>query len=451
MAIVSRLPCLLLTALACLCLPACTVPELSEPAREEVPEAVPDVTEKVEAPVEKADAPVEARRVYKPGPVFDWGGKMLMVHYMPWYETKAFRGKWGRHWTGHKREHNPEHIGADGLPDIWSHYHPLIGPYDSADPDALECQLLQMKLAGINGVIADWYGIGKTDDYPLIHDATLALFDAASGYGMKFAVCYEDRAAELLVKRNKLQSQDLTTHLTETLQWMQEEWFSKPQYLRYQGGPLLMNFGPMYIRDPGVWKAAFESVRDRPTFYALHHLWRKVAADGGFTWIHHAPWEDPDDKKTILVRIGEAFSYFTKNPEEAIVSAYPGFKDVYGRGGKVLAHRQGETMRESLQVGMERDWKMIQLVTWNDYGEGTMIEPTHEFGYTFLEIIQEARRKERGGDFPFTSDDLRLPARLYALRKRGDIEPARLDDISSLLNRGSCVRARQGIERLEQN
>jgi len=44
------------------------------------------------------------------------------------------------------------------LADIWSNYHPLIGLYDSTDPDLLECHLLQMKLAGIDGVIPDWYG-----------------------------------------------------------------------------------------------------------------------------------------------------------------------------------------------------------------------------------------------------------------------------------------------------
>ena len=31
---------------------------------------------------------------------------------------------------------------------------------------------------------------------------------------------------------------------------------------------------------------------------------------------------------------------------------------------------------------------MVQLITWNDYGEGTMIEPTMEFGYTMLEHVQ---------------------------------------------------------------
>ena len=36
---------------------------------------------------------------------------------------------------------------------------------------------------------------------------------------------------------------------------------------------------------------------------------------------------------------------------------------------------------------------IIQLVTWNDYGEGTIIEPTAETGYQALEIVQQSARR----------------------------------------------------------
>jgi len=103
-----------------------------------------------------------------------------------------------------------------------------------------------------------------------------------------------------------------------------------------------------------------------------------------------------------------------------------------------------------LQVGMEGPWPLIQLVTWNDYGEGTMIEPTHEFGYTFLEIIQQARRKELGQAFTFTAEDLRLPSHLYALRKKGSVPAAELDRISQLLNTGACSEARRLLDAQEK-
>jgi hypothetical protein len=79
-----------------------------------------------------------------------------------------------------------------------------------------------------------------------------------------------------------------------------------------------------------------------------------------------------------------------------------------------------------------------------------MIEPTHEFGYIFLEIIQQTRRKELGGTFTFIPEDLRLPARLYALRKKGTAPIAELDHISQLLNEGACSEARKLLDAQEK-
>jgi hypothetical protein len=378
------------------------------------------------------------------------GRKTLMMHYMPWYTTPSISGEWSGHWRGWRSQHHPDQTTTNGLPDIWSHYHPLIGPYDSSDPDVLECQLLEMKLAGVDGVIPAWNGIGEVADYPSGHKATRALFDAAGRLGMKFAVCYEDRSIQLMVDWKKLQPDQITNHLAQTMQWMQKEWFTKPQYLQYHGHPLLLNFGPMYIKDKAVWDAAFNSISNRPSFYPLHHLWKPVGGNGGFTWVHYDPWEDTPTEARIRERIEEVFTYFSTNRDQVIVSAYPGFNDVYDQHLRSLDYRGGKTLQETLDVAMAGPWELIQLVTWNDYGEGTMIEPTHEFAYIFLEIVQQARRKEIGNSFAFTADDLRLPARLLALRKKGTIPRVKLDQIAELLNRGLCQDARKQLEVCEK-
>ncbi|HTS18533.1 MAG TPA: hypothetical protein VMP11_13245 [Verrucomicrobiae bacterium] len=377
--------------------------------------------------------------------------KILMMHYMTWYTTPSVRGEWSGHWRGFQSQHHPDQTTTNGLPDIWSNYHPLIGLYDSADPAVLECHLLQMKLAGIDGVIPDWYGIGQTADYPDVHKATCALFDACGKFGMKFAACYEDRSIQLMVDWKKLAPGDITNHLAQTIQWMQKEWFTKPQYLQYRSRPLFLNFGPIYLTNRAVWDAAFETIPTRPSFYALHHIWKQAGADGGFIWVHRDPWEGTPTEARIRQRIHEVFTYFSTNANEVIVSAYPGFDDVYEQHQPPLAYRDGKTLRETLEVGSEGPWPLIQLITWNDYGEGTMIEPTHEFGYTFLDVIQQVRRNELGPSFTFTADDLRLPARLYALRKKGTVPAAELDVISDLLNNGDCQQGRQKLDALQKS
>ncbi|MGB0578770.1 MAG: hypothetical protein ACPGVU_03615 [Limisphaerales bacterium] len=372
--------------------------------------------------------------------------KPLLMHYMPWYMTPEVRGKWGRHWTGMESQHDPEKKDSKGLPDIWSHYHPLIGLYDSTDPAVLECHLLQMKLAGVDGVVVDWYGISDYADYPQIHEAAQAMFAATAKYGMKFAACFEDRSVDLLVKRDQLKRDEVGDHLAKTFGWMQENWVSKANYFRLNGSPMILNFGPMFVREPDTWAVGFERLTEEPVFLGLHHLWKQAGADGGFTWVHKAPWDGPQDENVVLKRIEESFTYFSTNHTRHLASAYPGFNDVYKESYGKLDHRGGDVLRQTLQVALNGPWPGVQLVTWNDYGEGTMIEPTHEFGYQFLEIVQAARRKEMGTVFPFLPIDLRLPARLYALRKQDGVDASKLDAIATLLRDGRCAEARAQLQ-----
>ena len=375
-------------------------------------------------------------------------GKTLLMHYMPWYRTPAVRGSWGSHWTGPDQQHHPDQTGPDGLPDIWSHYHPRIGLYDSTDRAVLECQLLQMKLAGVDGVVVDWYGLGRSADYPEMHVASCLLYDVAGELGLSFAACYEDRSIQLMVEWGELAPGQTTNHLAETFQWMQREWFAGAHYHRLDGRPLVLNFGPMYMRSPAAWAAAMSGLPVRPAFYALHHLWRTAGADGGFTWVHPDPWDGGFSDETVKVRIGEVFTYFSTNTAEVLVSAFPGFNDVYAEGHRRLDHRGGAVMRQTLEVAMKGPWPFVQLVTWNDYGEGTMIEPTEEFGYAFLEAIQEARRRESGPEFPFTAADLRLPERLLEMRRAGRVPAAALDRIARRLKEGACSEARRELDGL---
>lgn len=443
------------TLLVVICLGGCKPPVPAEPP-------IPAPNSETEASESATPAPPPApealnvvlpQKMAAPAPVVSAlvGGnaKALLVHYMPWYETPSVRGRWGAHWTGHNREHDPDIVKEDGLPDIWSHFHPLIGLYDSADPDALECQLLQMKLAGVNGVIVDWYGVNPANDFPDIHRASETLFEAAGRHGMSFAVCYEDRTLKILLDQGKITPEETPGLLRADLEWAAKNWFPAPQYFRLDGRPLLLNFGPLQVTDRGIWDSALDLPGGQPAFFALHHLWQDAGADGGFSWIHIEPFKGEPSSEVIRRRLAETHNYRSMDPKKSIPSAYPGYRDAYETSfHEPLGRREGRTMRETLQAAMEGPWPVVQLVTWNDYGEGTVIEPTHEDGYDALEAVQEARRKELGEKFAFTAADLRLPAQLYKLRKQGVVPAAELDRISRLLGEGKCAEAGRALESL---
>jgi hypothetical protein len=370
--------------------------------------------------------------------------KTLLMHYMPWYQTPEVQGYWGGHWAGWKQEHDPAQADERGLPDIRSEFRPLIGTYDSADPDVIECHLLQMKLAGVDGVIVDWYGIADTADYPANQRGSVALFDACGDLGMSFAVCYEDRTIQHMENTGVLDPGAVQAHLTETIEWLDTNWFGDERYVQINGRPLLLNFGPIHIEDPTVWDIALGSVSPRPSFFALHHLWEGVNADGGYTWVHSYAWETPDPARIRRV-LDRTYRRVSDDPSKTIVSAVPGFDDIYENSHPYVPHLGGMSMEVSLGVCMDGPWEIVQLVTWNDYGEGTMIEPTYEFGYRFLEIIQDARREEAGGSFEYNSDDLRLPAMLLEARRSGDVSRAEGDAVRRLILNGETDAAHRAL------
>ena len=97
--------------------------------------------------------------------------KTVLVHYMPWFSLPKTEIRSGLHWT---MNHRDDLVKWDGTREIASHDYPLIGLYDSAT-SSTRCQIQQMKLAGIDGVIIDWYGIDLINDYPMIHENTKLL------------------------------------------------------------------------------------------------------------------------------------------------------------------------------------------------------------------------------------------------------------------------------------
>src|SRR5205823_12093887 len=95
---------------------------------------------------------------------------------------------------------------------------------------------------------------------------------------------------------------------------------------------------------------------------------------------------------------------------------------------------------------------LVQLATWNDWGEGTAIEPSEEFGYRDLEVVQRLRRELVEADFSSKPEDLRLAHRLLRLRRRQGDQPQRqaeLDRIARLLATGSVSEARSALQQLE--
>ena len=307
----------------------------------------------------------------------------IYVHYMPWFETKESSAdkKWGYHWTmGNK---NPDNIGTNNRREIASYYYPLIGPYHSGDKNVIENHLLLMKYSGIDGVLIDWYGTYDVYDYRMVKENTEQLIAMLEKVGLEYAIVYEDRVTKSAVDAGKAIS--VTSAAKTDLAYLQNNYFDDKNYIKVNGKPLLLNFGPIVLQTPAEWTNVFNTLTTKPTFVTLWDQSVEAGenASGEYAWVYK--------NNTYLTNF-----YTNTKPKlsVAIGSAYPGFKDFYAEGGGgaaigwTIEHNNGATLDETLNMAKNANLNYLQLITWNDFGEGTMFEPTVEFGYAYIEKVK---------------------------------------------------------------
>jgi hypothetical protein len=362
---------------------------------------------------------------------------LLMAHYLPWFRADPAHGRWGWHWT---MNHFHPDVVTGGRREAASHFYPLMGLYDSQDPDAAECHALLMKLSGIGGVLIDWYGTDEYLDYGNNHRGALAMVQAARKAGLRFAVVYEDQTVPHLIEGHVLAETEAVAHGRRLLAWADAHWFSDPAYLTLGGRPVFLVFGGVYYTGD-QWRQIFAGLPRPPLYFTEEE--RRAPADGAFAWPQVA------GGTAGSVASLERFYAHAKDWPWAIPAAWPRFRDIYAEAGVQkswgrIEDRGGRTYAETLARALDSGAPAVQLVTWNDWGEGTVLEPSAEFGYRDLEATQRAVRA-RDPSFPYTPADLRLPPALYALQKRRGADPrmrARLAAVSRLLFAGHTARAR---------
>lgn len=354
----------------------------------------------------------------------------IYVHYMPWFSSQGKELGW--HWRMNRTSEEVRNSG-----NVASHYHPLIGPYDELDPDVVELQVHWMKFAGFDGVIADWYGKEKVWDYPDVDARTELLFRIATKAGLRIGVMYEDQSVGNAIREHHLPADQKVPAAARAGSFLGSDWLKRSNWIHFSDRPAVFVFGPQAFgaQEWGAFRAGTGPI----DLLTLHHL--REGAQGAFDW----PLPDPGLSAT------DAFQARAAAWPIKVSSAFPRFNDFYREGGQSgyakIDDADGKTYRDTLRRGLGFG-DAVQVATWNDWQEGTQIEPSREFGYRDLIATQEAR-KALDSSFAFQKEDLELPLKLYRCRKAGG-DPASLDEVSNLLDQGRTAEARKLLARFER-
>jgi hypothetical protein len=263
-----------------------------------------------------------------------------------------------------------------------------------------------MKYAGIDGVIVDWYGVHNVVDYPLVKRNTDSLFKRMPYAGLQFGICYEDQS---LGKVKSATGIDTIAAAKEDFAYLQSNYFNSSSYIKVNNQPLLLCFGPQGMKTTADWQQAFSGLSTQPRLLSLEYQGKVTGTSGSgeFAWVN----------STNLTDLQGFYSTRVPSLSTAFAGAYPGFKDFYKPGGWgntlfVVDHNGTSTLQSTLDLAKTSNLHYLQLITWNDYGEGTMIEPTLDYNFDFLKTIQ----KYTG--VSYTETELQLIYKWYTLRKK---------------------------------
>jgi MYXO-CTERM domain-containing protein len=330
--------------------------------------------------------------------------RKIYVHMMPWFQVG------GQHWSMRSRN------SATG---IASWYSPMIGEYSSNDGNVIEYQLLLMKYAGIDGVLLDWPGLATANDLPQNKANADAIINRTAAFGLEFGLVYEDQYATTVdVARNDMA-------------YVRDNFFTRPNHIKVAGVPAIMVFGPQKFRLATDWTTILSAFPTSPNFFALWYNNNAGSnADGKFAWIAQNGLKGVSDFDNALDGVNHGLM---------IPVLYPGFNSYYAEGGwpgptfkisytlKTDNTEGGDTFRSTFELGKYAG-DPLQIATWNDYGEGTMIEPTNQFQYRFLTTLQQSV-----GTL-YDEAELKIVKTLYDQRKQfGASRQAQLDQASAAL------------------
>ena len=254
-------------------------------------------------------------------------------------------------------------IYAHLMPWFGSGHHMDVG-YSSNDPTQVHKQVVDMMSRGIEGVMIDWYGPGSFSD-----QTTQLIMDEAERHpGFVFAIVVDKGALKNLCSTCTAQQE-----LARQLQYVAATYFSSPAYMRFIGRPVITNFDldHYYTID---WNALAAVVPGNPAYIFQHNSgFTHPLSSGSYSWVGHT------SPMTYLASFYETSLQYPN--EETIGSAFKGFNDTLASWtlNRVLSQQCGQIWLGTFAAinklySSSRQLDAVQLVTWNDYEEGTELE-----------------------------------------------------------------------------
>jgi glycoprotein endo-alpha-1,2-mannosidase len=277
--------------------------------------------------------------------------------------------------------------------------YPAKGPYDSHNRETIARQIDEAKKHGITGFIISWFGTGPEAAY---HEKSLQLLiEEAERKGFKVSILWEQAPGE---------AQHQIDRAVAELSYALGRYGKSSSWLKVDAKPVICTYERVHRQIPMVkWPEIIQRTRAKAGDFVLiadgyhgqenaDYLFDGVGSfDFEFLPAHlkSEPAKHIDDFRKWAEEQSRAIVRIRRNHGRiAVLALIPGFDNTKSSPARLKMDRaDGQPYRVLWESALlaKPDW--IVVSSWNEWPEGTEIEPSLEFGDKYLQITAEYSKR----------------------------------------------------------
>jgi hypothetical protein len=246
-------------------------------------------------------------------------------------------------------------------------------PYVSSDRSTIERQVGQAQQAGIDAFELDWWGPNNPTDTNL-----QTLLSVANEHNFKVTICFD------LNSPFQHNAGDVTNFLTYARRYETD-----PAWLQFKGRPVVVFYGVQKY-DVGTWPAIRAQADP-----GNHALW--IGEGDDFSYLSVFDGIYPYSIAWSPDPAGQLASYASRTRAVTgklwMATTMPGYDDTHlGRSNGFAVSRQNGAYYTSVWQGaIATNPDLISIATFNEWPEGSTIEPSVSYGNLYLQLTKQTR------------------------------------------------------------